>query len=485
MIRTQTAQSAIDLAQEFDKRGLALTFKGNTFLEALYASSTIDYVQPAPMPEFEPTAGDLSLDTQFVPFGASRAPHDVALEACVLEIADAVRHHLDVARNVVKPVIKEFYERVEAAMKAMPTTAQYNPDTVKLRLPEVMDNGLFSTLIDGYKGTNALEVDKTVGLPEMDEDSALKLLDTGNTTLDADAKNWITRLGAPFFMDVFRQVFGLGGSAMGLSQAINAVVTGPDTACAAFLMAKNLFGNPPPGLSMSLSEYNSRLDAVLRTSAVKLLRSYELFKAWEDTKTVLIGATDATVRVVGSVYDDWTASGGNPAILLGASLSDRSMHTVAELADRGDQYLDVWTQHNRNLTATMTARRYVDTIALLKFKTEQILSDRAKHCFSELVGDDADINFASPCVQDAKKRCELLIDGFTNDDLTDLWFICTEIVALGIFHYTDAYQLLMGIDAAMKEDPRLSPEDAAKISAAEYITDYVVDQMEVVSIDGQ
>ena len=484
MIRTQIAQAAIDLTQEFDKRNLGLTFKSNSLLETLYASTTLDFHAPAQAPSFEPTASDISLDTAFIPYGASRPPHDVALDNAIIEIADAARHHMDVARNKVRPIIQEFYERVEAAVKAMPTAATYNPEIVKLRLPEPMENAQFGTLVDEFRGTPSFEVELTVDLPAVDEAGLAALMTLNNTTLDADIGNWMARLGPTFFQDVYRQVFSDAARGAGLSQAIGNIVTGADAACAAFIMSKNLLDNPPSGLSMALGEYRSRLDGVIKASATKLLRSYDLFKAWEDTKTVLLSTTDACVRVCGSVFDAWTAEGGNTAVLLGAALSDRSMHTAAELAERATQYLDVWGQHNRTLTHTLTSRRYIDTITMLKFKTEQLLSDRATQCFDELVGTEAEINFAAPCVQQAKLNCERLIESYTNEDLGSLWRICVEIVAQGIFHYTDAYKLLMGIDKAMEDDPRLTIDLAAEQSMAEYLIDYVVDQMELFQLAG-
>jgi hypothetical protein len=417
--------------------------------------------------------------------GSSRAQHDVALDACVTEIADVVRHCLDVARNTVRPVIKEFYERVEAAVKAMPTQGSYNPEIVKLCLPEPMGNGAFSALIDEFRGAPAFEVELTVGLPPVDEAQLMALLSLHNTTLDNDIQAWVARLQPSFFQDVYRQVFGLAATGQSLSSAMSPVSGGVDAACAAFIIAKNLLDNPPQGLTIPLSEYRGRLDAVIKSAAIKLQRSYEIFKAWEDTQTILVSSTDACVRVVGTVYDEWLAAGGNPAALLGAALSDRSMHTVSEIGTDSEKYLAVWTQHNRNLTTTLNARRYVDTLALLKFKTEQLLGDRCKNCFSELVGDDAEINFAAPCVQEAKKRCEALIDSFRLEDLSSLWNVCVQIVACGIFHYTDAYKLLTGIDQAMADDPRLTVDEAALQSAAEYIVDYVCDQMEVFSLSNQ
>ena len=82
MIRVQNAQTAIDLAQEFDRRGLGIGCKEDSILHSLHSAATIDFIHPtASAPNgYMPTAEDIVAESSIVPEGADRSAHDSELE---------------------------------------------------------------------------------------------------------------------------------------------------------------------------------------------------------------------------------------------------------------------------------------------------------------------------------------------------------------------------------------------------------------------
>jgi len=188
MIRENNAQSAIDAAVEFDKRNLGLTFKSGSFLEPLCAAASVDFKVPTNLAEREyiPSAQAISAISAMVPLGCERAPHELVLDRVVVDVADAVRSHIFFAKNTVRPIVKELVDRMEAALKAQPAEATFNPSIVRLGIPAPLESNLFEGLVEEFSTLSYRAINASANLPSVEREQLPAMLTTGNAVVDGD-----------------------------------------------------------------------------------------------------------------------------------------------------------------------------------------------------------------------------------------------------------------------------------------------------------
>ena len=199
------------------------------------------------------------------------------------------------------------------------------------------------------------------------------------------------------------------------------------------------------------------------------------------TQLLLLSYTNENVYVVAPVYEDWMAAGGNNAVLFGNILSDRPALFVPALAEKSVEYLDMWERQNRMLTTTVVNRRFVEAKSTLKFKAQELIANNIEACFGGYASEQV-LTFHTPEVVLAVEKISSYVDALEQEDLKDIWKVCTELVAKNIFYYTDSYKILLGIEQACKDNPGIDVSEAALLSTIEYVTDYVADQLVVVEL---
>ena len=199
------------------------------------------------------------------------------------------------------------------------------------------------------------------------------------------------------------------------------------------------------------------------------------------TKLLILKPATDEVIVFTPVYDEWVAAGGNNAIIFGTICTDRPALFVPALDESAAESLKVWEQQNRFLTVVQANKRFVNMKATILHEAEELIATHMKECFGSVVLGDA-IDFKSTEVVQAVLKIEEYIAAIDEQDLKDVWKISTELVAKCIFYYTDAFKILMGIDAAFKENPDIDVSEAALISLVEYVSDYVADQLVVTDL---
>jgi hypothetical protein len=484
MIRETNAQAAIDLAQEFDRRGLGISFKEDSLLKTLYVAGTVDFVTPTvSAPDgYNPTAQDVMSDSLCPQLGSERSAHDEALDQAVEMIQSHVRSHISFAKNVVRPVLQDLVERVEAGLKAMPESATFNPEVKRVDLPAPMLSNVFEGMVTEFAEITYFPITSALDMPALSGEEVIALLDTGSKLVDGDIATWAASQGTEFFRQVFAVVFTRAldiPKGANYTTLIDDPVTGADAAVACFLLAKKLIDSPPEGMGMSLNEYRRAVGEVLSQSGLRLAQAYETKARQEKAGQLILTYNRNEVRVLAPVYDKWVEGGGSGAALFGNLLTDSPSLYGGMIDSKSAELVQIWERQNRLLTSALQNRRFRDTVTLLHMKVESVVADHMVACFGPLVESVETLDFQNPVVREAMTRITSYIDGLTPDDIGSLWKMCTELVAGCIFYYTDSLKILEGINACCASNPDIDPEEAALMSAVEYVVDYLVDQLYV------
>ena len=489
MITTEIAQAAIEIAEEFDRRGLKLTAREDSPLHKLTASASVPFVPPAVavlMPEelnrpYEPNPVLIS-DESNIPsvIDGENSKHTIDLEALVLDGSDLVSQHLSFAKNVVRPLIVEYTNAVSQALAAYPDSATFNPIVVRNDMPAPMLNPAVQEAIEEYRTKDYRPVTGSLQLPHKSGEEVIELLKTGSTRADADIDAWVATRGADFFRTIWSNVFSDSTEEPSTNfESLTAdKATGDDALFAVYLLSSKLLDNPPEGTEIPLNQYRKEVGELVDQSALRLANAYERRALNEKTGLMVINYDKSRVVVFAPVYDAWLAAGGSHAALFGNILSDRP-ETFAQAIDaKAPELVKLWERQNLMLTATLANKRYVEAKRTLCFQAEELIAKNLQQCFGDLVR-NSEITFATPEVAEAMKRIVEYVENLTDEDIKDVWKISSQIVAGGIFYYTDALRILQGIDSACKENPGIDVNEAALLSTIEYVVDFIASQMYV------
>ena len=484
MIRQETAEAAIAIAEEFDKRGLQITFADDSLLHALHTSATVDFNVPAPYRAegYTPTGTQIQAESSFVPLGAAVSAHDDALDQCVGRIAQAVRQHVSFARNTVSPLVKELADRVQVALQAMPQEATFNPTIVRVDLPEPMLSNVFQSMVDDYRRVQYAAVRDVMPLPEHTGEEVQALLTTGVKLVDNDIQVWAQRLGASFFETVWATVFTRSPTARGtFAKLIDDRKTGPDAALAVYLLAKKLLDNPPEGVSGSLADYRDTLQRLIEQAGLRLIQAYDDKSRQEKNGLLVLSHDKSEVRVVAQVYDQWLGGGANVASLFGNLLGDKPRFHVHAIDEEAQDHIATWERYNAYLTSTLADRRHVDALKVIQFKLEQLVAENLSTCFATAV-ETTQLTLETPIVQEALAKANDYLRSLSPKELENTWQVCTVLIAAKVFFYTDAYDILMGVDEALAENPGMEPAEAALLSMSKYVVRFMAEQLSVTTI---
>lgn len=493
MIPVEIARTAIDLAQEFDRRGLRLNSRADAPLQTLVSASTLEFkdargvviTEAERNAAYEPTPESIHQETTFPSAqDATRSVHDFEMESMIDELSGAVSQHLSFAKNTVSPLVKEYAAKVTAALAAYPESASYTPDVQRWDIPAPMLNPSFEDSVREYKDTPYVPLVKHMSLPCMDTEQLLQAIKTGSSSADDEITAWLTTKDSEFVSGAYHAVFtneNVGSFGASFETIVTDESNGVDAALVVYLLAKRLIDNPPEGTTSSLAAYRTEMGEYLQQAGLRLSQAYDKRELDLKTELLILSKNEHQVRVFAPVYDNWLANGGNNAILFGNLLSDRPALFLPGMVDKAQEFLANWERQNRFLTATMQNKRFTEAKKTLIFQAEQLMHENLQAIYGEFAS-TTELSFTTTEVAKAAQLVQEYVETLREEAIGDIWEVASRVVAERIFYYTDAYCILTGINDACKQNPNIDVNEAALLSTIEYVCEYVCDQLVVSDI---
>ncbi len=494
MISKEIATAAIQISEEFDRRGLLILPQGSSALAVLNALSSIDFNAPTSVGRvstekqdgYFPEPNDIASDTAYPALGepGAESTHTNQMEGLIDTISEMVTKHLSFAKNTVAPLIKELATEVSETLARYPETATYNPSVIKVSLPDALLHPSMQDSLRSYKDVTYFPITTYMSLPPASGADVIELMKVGSKSVDSEIAAWATLKGEAFFEKVWGAVFTnhyTGGTAQSFESLTKDPIEGADVAFAGFLLCKRLLDNPPEGVTQSLSEYRKVVGALLEQAGLRLNQALVKNDLNLKTDLLILSYTKDVVYVIGPVYDAWLADGGNNAVLFGNLLEDRPALFLPGMQAKASELMAVWEHQNRLMTITLANKRFVSAKSTIEFKATELIANNLTSCFGEYTKNAA-INFNTPEVALAVRNIKEFTEGLTYDALKNIWKVCGELVSKHIFYYTDAYTILSGIERACEENPGIDIAEAALLSSTEYVTDFICDQLCVADI---
>jgi hypothetical protein len=201
---------------------------------------------------------------------------------------------------------------------------------------------------------------------------------------------------------------------------------------------------------------------------VLIKRAYFMIK--NNTMILKNDSAKRTIYVQGAVYRTFLEQGGNVEMVLGVCATDSGLTSLTSILDSRDILVRGWNSYC-SFTAVSGENARLDNTRLYLMTVFNTAMSNLSHVEKEYLTKD------SQYVQTASKLATEYVKCLKMNDLDLIGELSLNLMARCRFYFTAGYQILSGIEQASKISTNLDPREAALVSAINYVTDFLIDQI--------
>ena len=430
-----------------------------------------------PSAEFELESWAAIIET--ITNGDINAPtaHDAAIDELNIVIANSIRAHLSYAKNVVNPVITALAEASIKYIEAMGSTdASSKFNLVIKNIPTIFLDKGFTNTLSFFNGKTPVCPALTLNLAPKTATEVLEAMLTRDKDTDKDITSWYTMLGEDFFVKVWNSFFGdaalVGNSfTSGYLDGLDSF-NKADIALCIYLVSRKLAEEVDASAAKtSLVAYQKTMYALRDFSGAMLTECIKAFDRYVAFGTLVLNVDkrNSTATVVGSVYQNWVATGGRPETLFGLIVSGKNIYSVKAIDAVAVELDQQWRSYSLFFNANEVSKSLSYFKDALRIQFRNIMDNIT----------EAEQDFIKTTDSYAIKVNEYFereLSEVTLADMQNIYITCLKLVCRARFYYTDAEKILLSINTAGVVNPGIDVREAALLATVEYITDYFYDQ---------
>ena len=413
--------------------------------------------------------------------------HDIVLTELVGTIGKSLGNQLDVARNIVQPMVREAFEKIEIEERKRHRINQCQYDIVPLFFNGIWDSAILESMTEKYANSPIESLPVFEGLPAMTGDELQARMKT-NTRLDSDIEKLLADSPADYLINVYRAFFlndwNSNDKVSGTSyvnnwsldkKELNNDVYSCNKLILVYLLARDLAQNPPSGTDMELAELRAKCTVLMVQAARAIcgvLRKRDTYKRtkllvlkWPDGKPWPNHQGDVLV-VNGDVYNQYLKEGGTPEALIGCALSDRT-EQYANIVSNTPAYLKEWQRNERVINDYMRSNHMTTIIS----STNDVITSMINTM------DDDKLTAERPVLHARLRDAVRQLD---SRGAEELYTYVRNVVCDVFWPHTDAKRVLKSIDAHMEsEDNRMDPREAAMYAVIDLLADWLGNMIDI------
>ena len=483
MIHDSTLEAVYPLAEKLATRGIRVTPMANTPLATLVQAGHM------PMPTRGVDENMLPMTERILRGSQSRnaqgaVEHDLAMEEVTEVVSATVRRNLDLARNVINPIVKEVAEEASQHVTEADEAFKARVAVVPVFYPSIWNSPTLTDLVERYNETALENLAFDVAIPLPGDGSKAELLElakTGGGSFDREIESLFDALDESKVVDIYETVFRQKASMMSprnINEFIRVTSIDVDSdmatrALLTHLWARKLVTNIPDGVDAPLSVYNSYLISLQAQTGRLIhgimqrrdtgLRQRQLITRWPAGASMLGqpgGLTSpVNIRVNGEVYNQWLKEGGEPEVILGSFVSDQE-RTYTGLMDNKDRYLREWQRKERVLGTATRLNRFNHAVDGLR--------SAVKRQIKEL--DEEQLLVARSALN---ARLETILKDLSGKFYEDMYTAARKVVCQTLFPHTMGLKILTAIDNCHSDFPNIEIREAALLATIEIVAEWV------------
>jgi hypothetical protein len=407
--------------------------------------------------------------------------HDLVLTELVDTIGKSLGNQLDVARNIVQPMVKEAFEKIENEERKRHRVNQCQYDIVPMFFNGIWDSSILESMTDKYANSPIESLPSFDGFPAMSGEELLGRMKT-NTRLDKDIEELLDDSPADYLVNVYRAFFledytandKVSGTSYvnnwGLDKReLNNDIYSCNKLILVYLLARDFAQNPPAGVDMDLATLRTKCTVVMVQAARAICgvlrkrdsykRTKQLVLKWPEGKPWPVGQNDVIV-VNGDVYQVFLKEGGTPEALIGCALADRSENYAMVIANT-PAYIKEWQRNERLINDYMRSNHMTTIMSA----TNDVLTSMINTM------DEHQLPAQRPVLHQRLRDAVRQLDGKSSEELYNY---VRNVVCDVFWPHTDAKRILKSIDAHMEsEDNRMDPREAAMFAVIDLLADWL------------
>lgn len=385
--------------------------------------------------------------------------HSDSMDEMVKMAAKAVRAQLQLARNVVKPIIGEVNDEVISAVEEMSITAKRF--TVEPRgLPALYGNATLLGFVDRYKNTAQRELPSMQHFPELLPEELEKRCKTGMSRVDEQIKELVGE--SDMVIQVYNEFF------LGRDTGFTENVDYTNAQVIALALSIGLSNNVPDGVDMDLADFRAVLGFAQAEFGRRIFRENERVSRNLRQRRLVTYMPDKndygkTIVVDAEVYKLFLKEGGDVDSIIGACLRGVNGASYQGLLEDAYGGKDAVKRHEAMLQSTLKTQREEYVVKAFR----KVLS--AKISNPEIIREEA--------VGETRTALTQYLTNIPYRDKDGILDYAKRVVCDVLFPAYNALPVLNGIDEELAANPDLSPREAATLVVIDLVTDYVFDQM--------
>jgi hypothetical protein len=479
MLRTNALMAAYNTTKNLEEQGIHVVPMPNSELSELvrfshspiHLSSTNDTITSNPEAVLSYYGSVLTSDT-----GTDLSEHTKEIETLSEQLANIVRTHVSYAKNIVKPKVMAFGEKLSVFLqdnKSSDPAADF--EVVAYDLPELLLTTSFLNSLEFYNGKSAIIPSARLSLKSKTEEEVRAMLSTGSSKTDELVKAWMLSKPVNYFSSIWNSLFTtepvtgiISCKAINECQAVDAI----EYALAIYLISIKLSNEVETTEGMNLQSYKNIVRQYQEFSATVILRSINIIAVSIRTGNLIINQDKYKhcIMVHGPVYADWLKSGGKVEALYGMLTSNEVITNVTRFNEKAKDFENNWKAY--------TSYHHTKSSNTLFEKFKEEVYAMFTVSYGDLDDSEKELYLKNPAIREtAAKLFKEEVARFKYTDMDTPYEIALLAIAKYRFGYTSAYQILSDINEASKHQPEIDVREAALLAVVNYVSDYVSNQI--------
>ena len=479
MLPKNTIVAALTLADALASRSLAIHAKQNTVVYDLNRTTNSASLDSVAFPDIEKwdsfDANAYGGFIEHITFNYDNpTEHDKAIDGYTNDLRLAISSHLKFARNVVKPVVLEYAERLNAAIQQTTFPTAVDQFTIQVfDKPEVFTDAVFVESMRQYDDMNSYEPNADQQLKDWDNVNLLEYILTGDAEVDSAISSWYAETGAgDYYGKLIKQLTTtrIIERPVSLYEQSNYLLFG-------YLLNRAIYEKSDQfaiSEGSSLNQYQIVAGIYRNYCGVLLVKLIKHLGMLSKGNILIIEALSSAKKITvnGEVYRKWLANGGSTETLYALLVTNSNAKTVAQIEPLMEALGKEWNNYRLFWENSQSNNRL------------EIIRNQARLVFCELLKDLSEeekeyLKTNNNFYTQVDKLLERHIAALKLSDLNDIYGLALRIVCNSRFFYTDAEFILSEMVEIAKNNPDMKPEEAALIATIHYLVDYLCDQLYV------
>lgn len=393
--------------------------------------------------------------------------HDMVLEEVVGAVSETVKNNLNVARNVVNPIIKETVEDLQEYIRNAESVLKGDISVRPDFWNDVWNSPTLDGMVERYSETPFQEVRLSHVIGEGDDFTVEDFIHTGSTSFDESVDQLVLEIGLEKTAHLFQRAFGRDGTRDPmLTPLLNQLSR--NEALLLHLMARRLVDNPPADVNLSLSGYNAYIAQiiaqsgnylnVLRKKRIRAQNQKILVSGWPLGREV-VGRQPIEIVVNGDLYPQFLKEGGSPEAIIGCFITTQDRYYDRILEEK-DALEKAWDKQHRILITRQRLDRFNHAVAGLRLAVAKQINDL-----------DDDI---VPVTKDIlHRKLEKNLSSLYGRWYEKPYEYARKVICDTIFPHTMSLQILCAIDHVSEDHPDLDVREAALLAVIEIVSGWV------------